>query len=680
MILESIPYKHMLFFREEGEINFSIIYQLEIDSRVVLADKVEVSAGHVIANFGDAKIIDEINFSDGIVTIQRQWNIKAQTNASLFFSVMKSIIPKNWIVPGVMYNGNKEGFGKFPVGDTSVGWSFREDRCTIPSCSIIEWENGFLALFTRPAESERYISSIMTTSTKSQTTLSIRIPYVEFPRSHTGLRYIGYLNKKTSKSILVNKSITYKREFFIIFGKNQKRSYAYVCRKAWEILAFAPKESHNWQELACKKIANLLKVFFIRRPDAIGFIESIGKSLLPISPVLSSAGRGGNISIAYCLYKSSLENEMLNLKKIAFDIADFFLEGALENGLFYADYHLFYKRWFGNGFKHSNIISATSLGSACYNYLCLFNLAKEKEEIHDNWLQFCKKCLDFLEVHQGKNGNYGSLWDNEGRLLSNKGASGAIIIPAMIELYKITLDSRYLTSAQRAADFFINYSLEKDVYFTENIDSSCIDRDGASLLLKALISLYRVTREEKYLKSAIKVAEYLTTWIFSYNVTFSKKSPLGKRSFRTQGGTQVSVQRHHLDYSGIEIALDFLRLWKETADEIWKDYAISLTDFCYQLISNPNDNMGYPSFFVGYQPEQILHTNWDSLSSSLFRKGHFKKCASWVDTIILRTLFDLKTEFSEMFNFTIPPFSLEETLSFKIAKHIQYVASYLNFF
>ena len=117
--------------------------------------------------------------------------------------------------------------------------------------------------------------------------------------------------------------------------------------------------------------------------------------------------------------------------------------------------------------------------------------------------------------------------------------------------------------------------------------------------------------------------------------------------------TAVSVAHHHLDFYGLFIAYDFLRLWEATKDELWRACAQKMIDACGQLISSGKDLLGKSRDFTGWQPEQVNQTNWDYKLRYLGTKGRFHTCVAWVVVLTLGAMLDIRERFPDVLNFKL---------------------------
>lgn len=106
--------------------------------------------------------------------------------------------------------------------------------------------------------------------------------------------------------------------------------------------------------------------------------------------------------------------------------------------------------------------------------------------------------------------------------------------------------------------------------------------------------------------------------------------------------TSVSVAHHHMDFYGLYIAVDFLRLWRHTGEEIYHRQASLLSNACRQLVARPEHELGKDPQMTGWQPEQINYTLWDYFDRPECMKGHFDICIAWVSVLQLGAMQEIR--------------------------------------
>ena len=538
-----------------------------------------------------------------IYEVNRKWEEPAR---EFYFRVRYDFEPKHWIIPGVAYDGNKQGKGIFPRPSLDEEWYFREDRVTIPSAAIVEDDEKVLAIFTEPAKSEEEISSVMV----RRGLIAIRIPWQEIPKSYTAKNIFS--RRKITK---FKKPRKYSRTFYIISANfkelGYKRGYYLVLEEAWNILKKDVKVDYDKLEYFLKlKTEYALNVHYFRLGKVSGFITMVTPTGIALVPAISAGFVGKSLEMALSLYRIYMVTGDKKLKEIAFRTAYFHCSPQLDNGLLPTDFHLTLKTWFGYSLFKRKWINTRVMGEAGYFLLRLYQYAKERGEENELWLKTVKKLANFFVEHQLPNGSFGKWWSPDGKKVSDDGTNGAYIIWMLVELYKMTGEKKYLEAAEKGMNYYIKKFVENDLYWGDTLDADTIDKEAGHAIMRAALLLYEVTKNKKYLEAAERAGYYIMTWMFFWNVPFCEKTTLGRNEYKTFGGTIVSVENQHLDIYGIGMAPDFIRLYKFTGKDLWKEVAEAMVWNAMQIIANPKNTYGLSKFFYGFQPEQFNHTTW----------------------------------------------------------------------
>ena len=539
--------------------------------------------------------------NDVLTVIERHW----EKNNKFYFIVEYNFTPTYLMIPGILYNGNNYGSHLFPKFTLAKMWFFREDRCTLPSAAIVENSKYVLAVFTEPARSDEELSCVGVRGNK----IIIRIPWMEIPLSYSRKQHFSHRVITYFKH-----PVEYKRKFYIIFTNYRKlgytRGFHFVLDYAWELFGedviIDKKQLYDYLKL---KVQFAINWHYIKLKHVSSFLQF----LIPNTPIcgglISASFTGKALEMALALYRLYLMNGDKKLKEIAFSVANFHCRGLRKNGLLLTDYHIFRRRWVGYFFKKRKFANTRQIGEALYALLRLYKLAKSRNEENKLWLLVAMKVGNFFLRNQLKNEDFGCWWSLDGKGVKTDGTNGAYIIWFLTELYEITKNSKYLETAEKAMNFYLHKYVNNDVYWGDTLDANTIDREGAHGIMKAALLLYEKTGKTIYLKIAERAAYFILSWMLFWNIPFNKRTLLGRLNFKSKGWTIVSVENQHLDPYGLIIAPDFIRLSKFTGKKLWYEVGLlmarSVIDFFFTISKH-----GLDPLFIGYQPEQIYHTEW----------------------------------------------------------------------
>jgi hypothetical protein len=633
-------------------------YELETPRGRLDPEAIDVKGAVVRATSHASSIRDLFALHpDGVLSIQRSWSIRLRSPVRLPMMVTVGEPISRWVIPAVMYDGNTEGTGRFPRGGLSTGWSFREDRVSIPSCAEVAGEAGGWVFFTRPAAVEQELSSVRCLTVTGGVALEISTPFEESPFTYTEKGYpFGGLSRADKRWFPARSPFQYEREFFLLPTRGPRVPYAEAFGAARE--RCRPPGLELWREVDWSRYialkAHWLRTFpLYRKGGVVGINRDVRLPALLqrfFSDSLGGSFFSRSLEAAMSFHRLGGACGDQRLTECACEIADFFLRGALPNGLSFDEYSL-HKRRFGGFFLPGRglerVASTRCMGEGGRQYVRLYRLARASGASHEPWLRHACAIADFFVQHQPADGNYGRFWSPGGELLDARGTNGAYIIWLMVELYTETGNPAYLRSARKAADYYITAAIRPQTFTFDTLDAECTDKEAGHALLRAFLLLHGASPEAALTDAAYEAAAFCLSWQFVYDVPFNPTSKLGALRFHTFGGTAVSVAHHHLDPYGLAIARDFLQLGKELSDGRWADYARDLMGFCGQAVSTPESPLDLGADFAGYQPEMYNHTNWDYVHHLLGGKGAYGFPASWVASCTLGACLDIRDEFSD---------------------------------
>ena len=653
---------------QDGSELGTVHYKVRTANSTLQPREINIEAGNLItATFDGVLIKDAFTAAEGLITVNRCWTVTAQGKWQLLFNYQPSAGLRRWLLPSVMYNNNEMGTGPFPRDGVEKGWSFREDRIPVPSCSILYNESNWQAVFTRPSLKEGEISSVKTYAGEGGAAFEISVPYVEEPFTYTekGIAF-GGLTAKTAAFFSVRKiPLEYLRTFFIAFGRCVHPSEIFINLASLALKLFdcpaGETAKPDWSRIAALKFHHL-KYLLIDKPGITAIKMGRGNGLFQSFYEFAAGSflvRG--MEAATIFARAGKEIGSQQYLNIADRIGGFFLAGALPNGLHRDCYSLKDGRWggyIGVGTPESLQLGANARcnGEAMVNYLRLYKLLEGAGKTRTAFLDQAKRTAHFYIGHQlaGREaGSFGRWWNTDGRPLNTLGTNGAYIISLLVELEKITGKTGEIDGALKKAGAYYATLVDKNQFYADTLDADCVDKEAGCALLRSFLDLYERSHDEYYLRYAVLAAGFVLSWMFTYNIAFHPGSPAGKRHFKTLGMTAVSVAHHHLDFYGLFIAYDLLRLWQASGDDRWKKCALSMIGACSQLISDSCDLLGRGRDFIGWQPEQVNQTNWDYKLRLLGTKGRYHTCVAWTVVLTLGAMLDIRERFPDILSFSL---------------------------
>jgi len=720
--------------KRNGRLMGELLYRLSHKGRLFHPRLIECGRKATVrVDFGTALLSDTIKEKDDLLVVERQWTVYRPGSWRLLFTYRPSLgRVREWCVPAVMYNGNEQGKGFFPNGGLERGWSFREDRIPVPSCSLLlDREGCAQALFCSPAAVENEISSIKSSLEGGKPTWEISIPFTEEPFTYRekGI-LLGGLSRKSGHFFQLKfrqLPYIYRRTFYLLSApdiQGREQLYSHIFRIAWrelqpkttespgaadglqatrgsggrhgpaepgaahassaaaagvgapraeppEISGATPRIASStaagsaspavdWSALASLKLNHLLFLVHDRK-GITGLWAGRGNGLFQsFYNYLSGSFLVKSLEAAVILAKAGRELQAPGLFDLAERMGNFFLGGGLDNGLHQDTFIPRKGSWVsyaapGAPAELTGAVNARCNGEVMCAYLRLYELLKQEGRRRPDFLETAERNGVFYFTQQltgEQEGSFGRWWSKEGKPLNTLGTNGAYIISLLCLLEKLTHSSpRRQQALERAAAYYTSL-IDQGAFYGDTLDADCVDKEAGSALLRAFLDLYEWQAKPEYLEAASKAASFLLSWLWTYNVPWPKGCPAAGLELKTRGLTSVSVSHHHLDFYGLAIGYDFLRLARAGAPGPWREYAHAMIEACGQLVATPQQPLGRGSSFRGWQPEQLNQTDWDYRHHWLGAKGRFHTCAAWTVVLTLGALLDIREHFPEVINFT----------------------------
>ncbi|MBE6593705.1 MAG: hypothetical protein E7642_06900 [Ruminococcaceae bacterium] len=551
--------------------------------------------------------------SDTLFYISRTWkNTSAETRSiRIAQRVLPSFETSRYLIPCVSANGNEFGAGFEPKGLERDGkrWVFAYDRVSIPACTLTENADYACALF---ASSENALSLESSCSIykdeKGRFVQELSHPIAELPITYSSRdKYAeGY-------------------ETFLTLAPDETISvgaYLSVCKPRWEnygicdVLDTALELYGDNGNIACPTNRELWDRSIVFAKSLIS--EYKGKKGLIIGFLPDGNGgfsyRGDNcFELAWC-GQNVLFSRMLIEDYIRFGHEDS-LKDALEildtrvkfctakSGLLAAQMR---------DFEDLDAAAADTcnMGYGAYEFIRTYLTLKKINIDRPAYLDAARGLCDFFVEHFSDKYGFGKKWRLSGECLDEGGTIGGFVIPALVKMYDVTAEKKYLDIAERAMHFYMERDLDKFVSTAGALDTCCVDKETSFPFIVSGILLYESTKNEKYLECAKKSAYYFTSWMFHYDPIYDASSEITEYNVTVKGLTSVSAQHHHLDmYAGIVVPY-LRRLAELTGDENWRVRADMMWRAVTQYIGDGELKIHNVVRPVGSQNEALFHCRW----------------------------------------------------------------------
>ena len=600
----------------------------------------DTEAEHTLSLLGGGVYADATNRveitaeqkSDRLFYIHRVWTntSDAPVRIQTILRVATLFEGARYLIPCVSVNGNEFGAGGEPKGLTRDGkkWIFSYDRESIPSCTLVE-NGAFVSALFASAETELSLQSSCSLAKlpDGRFVQEIYHPVIEAPLTYCD-------RDKYSEAT----------QTYIELGAGESFAcgvYLSVSRPRWENFGICdllddapelfgdpvpypkPDEKKIWDH-SITFAKSLITDYKGKKGLIIGYIpDGKGGFTFRGDPTYELAWCGQNALFCRMLIEDYVRNGHEDSLRDALEILDTRAElCTAEDGLLASQLR---------DFEDLNAATADTcnMGYGAYEFLRCWERLQQMGIDKPAYLQAGKGLCDFFCGHFSEKYGFGKLWRLDGTCLDEGGSIGAFIIPALVKLYELLRDEKYLAMAERALAFYMERDLDRFICTAGALDTCCVDKETSAPFIMSATLLYELTGKEIYKTYAEKAAYYFTSWMFHYQPVYGEDTEFSRYGVGVKGLTSVSAQHHHLDmYAGLVVPY-LHRLAVMTGDERWNIRAEMMWRAVLQFIGDGELAVHGAVRPVGSQNEAVFHCNWGG-SPDMFWGGNRGGLNDWL--------------------------------------------------
>ncbi|MCW3466105.1 glycerophosphoryl diester phosphodiesterase [Chitinophaga nivalis] len=115
----------------------------------------------------------------------------------------------------------------------------------------------------------------------------------------------------------------------------------------------------------------------------------------------------------------------------------------------------------------------------------------------------------------------------------------------LLVAYNILKDEKYLAAARKGADWYIREAIQKGHFLGVCGDTRFVPDFATGQSAQAFLHLYETTREEKYLRAAIRTAQLYTTSIYTHPIPSAQKKIVNGMARQDWEISQVGLSFEH---------------------------------------------------------------------------------------------------------------------------------------
>ncbi len=554
-----------------------------------------ICTGNLISKQGSVFEITDVFSADfnGYFQLKRKVKVLKKSQSDEFFNsyfgwmikTPSTVDDFEFFVPGIWYKDNQYLTKRALANDYSDNYFyFREDRLPLPTISCRDKANGntfqMMHVDAKPETffGENGLSRIVDERMQFGSLgfaqvdgLSVQFVYpgIEGEKTYTGRldnkqQYFSYRSHPVEVGI--------NHSYQLVFGEVNANSFADLVENSWKYVweKYNPPIHKMDIKDAYQASIEVLDVYLQNVNEAPGWPFSI---YLPNGVARAYNYQmgfiGAQISNAAFLLRYGLENNNQRLVKRASEVIDFWIHDSMTDvGLpkTWTDAYVDKKNTWRT---YETYMRSTAGGME--GMITAWNTMKKHGYDKPEWLNYCKKYATWLINNQNEDGSFFNRyqWENSKPNHDSKYTT-TNIIRFLVELYCVTGNNLYLKTALKAGEFSYDFIHNNYLYVGSVIDNPNVkDRESGQLAIYAFLSLYDVTKDDKWKEAAIQAARYTETFMFAYDVPMAVNDSLTDfpRHRDITGFTLIATGHSGIDNGLSFSSFQYYRLYLITGDK-----------------------------------------------------------------------------------------------------------------
>lgn len=255
-------------------------------------------------------------------------------------------------------------------------------------------------------------------------------------------------------------------------------------------------------------------------------------------------------------------------------------------------------------------------------------LSENGGKLYENLKNGLKKLADAFMAFYEKNGDIGQFIDIEKSEIYIGGTASGGLVCAGLALCSELFDCRkYLAAAEKIGEeYYLGFVSKGFSNGGPGEILACPDSESAFALLESFVTLYRFTKDEKWLGYAEDTASLCASWCVGYDYSYEKDTQFYDRRVASTGAVWANVQNKHAAPGICTMSGEsLLHLYRATGKikylELLKDISHNLTQF----VSTPEEPI-YASYVWHNGPAHIQKLRNRMCAKTVYSLGKiFKK-------------------------------------------------------
>ena len=526
-------------------------------------------------------------------------------------------------MPGFWYRRNLRSPKEAPSFHTSDSWTVREDRLSVPMTAIFNEKSGTYLSVMRMDD---FKHEALTTHKEGEVIISGKtsIGYTGFENKNGDARIsFGFPYQETPKTYIRKLTLAPSVEAFQFLekGKSIRLTWLVKSGKASDFSDFVRQSwEYSYDAWLPGPVNTPFSDAFVKK-TLTGFFT---QSYVSDYPLKFNSGEGLVVATCENLARAEIgfvgrvllnafnaleygqQNNRSELVSNSYAVFDSYLEhGFTANGLLRE--HVYYDK----NTEASNL-SIRRQSEGVYAMFQFLQYEKNNGRRHPEWETKLQTLLDRMLLLQNEDGSFPRKFTDNLVISDASGGSTPSVTLPLVMAYRYFNNPKYLTAAQKTADYLEREIISKADYFSSTLDANCEDKEASLYAATAMYYLALIStgeEQQRYADLCLKASYFALSWYYLWDVPFAQGQMIGDNGLQTRGWGNVSVENNHIDVFIFEFGSVLNWLSKRYNEPRFHDFVQVISSSMRQLLPFENHMCGVAK--TGYYPEVVQHTNWD---------------------------------------------------------------------
>ena len=215
------------------------------------------------------------------------------------------------------------------------------------------------------------------------------------------------------------------------------------------------------------------------------------------------------------------------------------------------------------------------IGDGMEGILDAYVFLAKRGRVEEGWLKFCRTAADWLILVQNEDGSWYRSYDRTGAMLMESKANTSNAVRFLVQLYLVTQEEKYRQAALRAGEWSLENITKHLEYRGGTCDNSDVyDKESGIYAMFFYLSIYDLTKEERWLNAAKAAADYTETWTYAWSFPVDvpyPNNPLSKRNI--SGQSLIATGHSSADVYMASCPYLYYRLYVMTKDPHYLAFA-----------------------------------------------------------------------------------------------------------